>query len=90
MTGSRDKLYEEIYKGRLIEIDEFQQSMPGSVTASHFTVSVDGVELPGTFDDLSYQPFGASAYPKGAPDPEQSSALAAAKAYCDREAEAKD
>jgi hypothetical protein len=50
MTGSIDKLYEETYNGRLLEIYRFTQSAPGVVTASSITARVDGYELPSRFD----------------------------------------
>ena len=80
MTGIRGKLYEEGYKGRLIEREEFCQSVPGAVAASHFTISV---ELPSTLDARSDQPSNPSTYAKAAITLEQSasrsqSALAAA------------
>lgn len=75
MTGSFSKVYEQIYKHHWIEIYCFMQSMPGMVTSSHFYIRVDGKELEGDFDYRG---------PKDQlPDPEQSEALTAAKAYCD-------
>ena len=90
MTGSRSKIYTEVYKGQLIEIYEFMQSMPGVVTSSCFDVEVNGREVPGVFDKRSYEAFGPATYSASAPNPKQSSALAAARAYCDRKAEAKE
>ncbi|MBD2075133.1 hypothetical protein H6F86_14765 [Phormidium sp. FACHB-592] len=87
MTGMIDKLYEETYNGRLLEIYRFTQSMPGVVTASSITARVDGYELPSQFACCTYEPFSESTARGGLPTLEYASALAAAKAYCDYEAE---
>lgn len=81
MTFHDSKIYEEIYKNRLIEIYEFFSAAGGTACDQHFFVRIDGYELPETFDGLSYL-NGDNVEP---PKPEESEALAAARAYCDRE-----
>lgn len=84
MTGHFQKVYEETYKNQLIEIYCFSQFAPGGVGSSHFYAIIDDYELPGHFDCRSHNPFCPSEDTGYLPTPEQSEALAAAKAYCDR------
>ncbi|HYW20167.1 MAG TPA: LamG domain-containing protein [Nodularia sp. (in: cyanobacteria)] len=86
MTASFRKVYEETYKNQLIEIYHFSQFAPGGVGSSHFYVIIDAYKLPRNFDRRSHNPY--PFYPREdtghQPNPEQSEALAAAKAYCDQ------
>jgi hypothetical protein len=82
------KVYEETYKDRLIEIYRFTQSAPGGVGSSHFFARIDNCQLPGAFDARSHNPFDPCDDTGNQSTPEPSSALAAARAYCDSEAEA--
>ncbi|MEG4281149.1 hypothetical protein QUA62_27360 [Microcoleus sp. MON1_C1] len=88
MTGSFHLVYKEIYKDQSIEIYCFSQFMPGGIGSSHYYAIIDDYTLPGNFDCRSHNPFLASEDTGNQPTPEHSLALAAAKAYCEREAEA--
>jgi hypothetical protein len=88
MTACKSKVYEEIYLNRLIEIYHFGQFAPGGVGSSHFFVCIDGYKIPRTFDHRSHNPFAPSDNTDNQSTPEPSSALVAARAYCDSEAEA--
>ena len=83
MTGSFHLVYKEIYKDQSIEIYCFSQFAPGGVGSSHYYAIIDDYRLPGAFDCRSHNPFRASEDTGNQPTPEHSSALAAAKAYCD-------
>lgn len=87
MTGYFDKVYEEIYKGYLIEIYCFGSFAPGGVGSTHYNPIIDGYHLPGSFDTCYYNPFQPSADKNSQPTPQHSSALVAAKAYCDQQIE---
>lgn len=87
MTGHFCKVYEETYKDKLIEIYCFSQFAPGGVGSTHFYAIIAGYKLPGNFDCCSHNPFYPLEDTGNPPTPEQSQALAAAKAYCDHEAE---
>jgi hypothetical protein len=76
-------VYEETYKDQSIKIYCFSQFAPGGVGSSHFYTIIDDYRLPGNFDDRSHNPFCASEDTGNWPTPEPSSALAAARAYCD-------
>lgn len=84
MTAHDSRIYEEIYKDRLIEIYEFFSAAGGGYSSQHFFARIDGYQLSETFDYVS--DFGGI-YTEP-PKPEESEALAAARAYCDREAKA--
>lgn len=88
MTPCMSKVYEETYKDRLIEIYRFSQSAPSGVGSSHFFARIDNCQLPGAFDARSHNPNHPSSDTGNQSTPEPSSALAAASAYCDSEAEA--
>ena len=88
MTPCMSKVYEETYKDCLIEIYRFSQSAPGGVGSSHFFARIDNCQLPGAFDARSHNPNHPSDDTGNQSTPEPSSALAAARAYCDSEAEA--
>lgn len=88
MTASMSKVYEETYLNRWIEIYHFRQSAPGGVGSSHFIACIDDWEMPGTFDHRSHNPNRPSDNTDNQSTPETSSALVAARAYCDSEAEA--
>lgn len=83
MTGSFHLVYKEIYKDQSIEIYCFSQFMPGGIGSSHYYAIIDDYKLPGDFDCRSHNPFWPSEDAGNQPTPEHSSALAAAKAYCD-------
>lgn len=83
----KSKVYEETYLDRLIEIYDFSQFAPGGVGSTHFYAIIDGYRLPGNFDGCSHNPFCPEEDTGNPPTPEQSSALVAARAYCDSEAE---
>jgi len=83
MTPSMSLVYEETYKDQSIKIYCFSQFAPGGVGSSHFYTIIDDYRLPGNFDDRSHNPFCASEDAGNWPTPEPSSALAAARAYCD-------
>jgi len=59
---------------------------PGGVGSSYFYAIIDDYRLPGNFDGHSHNPFCASEDTGNPPTPKHSSALAAAKAYCDTRA----
>jgi hypothetical protein len=88
MTGHFCKVYEETYKDQLIEIYCFSQFAPGGVGSSHFYAIINDYQLPKNFDHRSHHPFRSEPDTGNPRTPEQSSALAAAKACCDREVEA--
>lgn len=87
MTGYFERVYQEIYKDQFIEIYCMSSFAPGGVGSAHFDVRVNGKHLPGNFDTYFYNPFDSSPDKTPPPKPSQSSALAAAKAYCDQQAE---
>lgn len=76
-------VYEETYKDQWIKIYCFSQFAPGGVGSSHFYAIIDDYRLPGNFDGHSHNPFCASENTGNPRTPKHSSALAAAKAYCD-------
>ncbi|WP_333251448.1 hypothetical protein [Microcoleus sp. Pol7_B2] len=78
-----DLVYKEIYKDQSIEIYRFSQFMPGGVGYSCYSAIIDDYTLPGDFDRRSHNPFRPSEDTGNQPTPKHSSALAAAKAYCD-------
>ncbi|MEG4059166.1 MULTISPECIES: hypothetical protein [unclassified Microcoleus] len=88
MTGSFYLVYKEIYKDQSIEIYRFSQFMLGGIGSSHYYAIIDDYTLPGNFDCRSHNPFRASEDTQ--PTPEHSSALAAAKAYCDSKSKARE
>ncbi|NQE35789.1 hypothetical protein [Microcoleus asticus] len=90
MTGSFHLVYKEIYKDRSIEIYRFSQFMPGGVGSSHYYAIIDDCTLPGNFDGRSHNPFCPSEDTGNPPTPKDSSALAAAKAYCDSKSKASE
>ncbi|MEG4294631.1 hypothetical protein Q5692_38435 [Microcoleus sp. C2C3] len=77
-------VYEETYKDQSIEIYCFSQFAPGGVGSSYFWAIINDYRLPGNFDGRSHNPFCPSENTGNPRTPKQSSALAAAKAYCDR------
>ncbi len=81
MTFHDSKIYEEIYKNRLIEIYEFFSAAGGTACDQHFFVRIDGYKLSEIFDEVDY----LADKDAERPAPEESEALAAARAYCDRE-----
>lgn len=90
MTASMYLVYQEIYKDQSIEIYCFSQFMPGGVGSSHYYAIIDDYTLPGNLDCRSHNPFCASEDTGNQPTPEHSSALAAAKAYCDSKSKASE
>ncbi|MBD2016079.1 hypothetical protein H6F96_19165 [Microcoleus sp. FACHB-53] len=88
MTASMSKVYEETYLNRWIEIYCFSQFAPGGVGSSHFFARIDDWQMPGTFDHRSHNPNRPSDNTDNQSTPETSSALVAARAYCDSEADA--
>jgi len=88
MTGYFEKVYEEVYKGYLIEIYKHSSFAPGGVGSTHFTARVNGEYLPGSFDRYYYNHFQQLKKINPPPNPEQSFALMEAKKYCDAAVEA--
>jgi len=87
MTATFHKVHEEIYREHWLEVYEFVQSGGGS-SSFHYYAMIDGWKLPGDFDVRSYHHFvQQTPEPDNMPPPDRSLALAAARAYCDREAE---
>ena len=89
MTGSMDLVYKEIYKDQSIEIYHFSQ-YGGGAGSSCYSAIIDDYTLPGDFDRRSHNPFRPSEDTGNQPTPEHSSALAAAKAYCDSKSKASE
>jgi hypothetical protein len=90
MTPSMSLVYEETYKDQSIEIYCFSHFAPGGVGSSYFYAIIDDYRLPGNFDGRSHNPFCASEDTGNPPTPKHSSALAAAKAYCDSKSKASE
>ncbi|WP_144017796.1 hypothetical protein [Planktothrix sp. PCC 11201] len=88
MTGYFEKVYEEVYKGYLIEIYKHSSFAPEGVGSTHFTVRVNGEYLAGSFDGYSYNHFQQLEKINPPPNPEESFALMEAKKYCDAAVEA--
>lgn len=84
MTGLRDKIYPEVYQGHQITIDRLTQMAPGGVGQTDLTAVVDDYTLPQTFDHCSIHSGRSPTEPNTLPTPQASMALAAARAYCDR------
>jgi hypothetical protein len=82
-------VYEETYKDQSIKIYCFSQFAPGGVGSSATHAIIDDYTLPGDFDRRSHNPFRPSEDTGNQPTPEHSSALAAAKAYCDTRVQSK-
>lgn len=83
MTGYFEKVYEEVYKGYLIEIYEHSSFAPGGVGSTYFNVRVNGKYLPRSFDGYCYNHFQQLEKINSPPNPEESFALREAKKYCD-------
>jgi hypothetical protein len=90
MTPSMSLVYEETYKDQSIEIYCFSHCAPGGVGSSYFWAIIDDYRLPGNFDGRSHNPFCLSENTGNPRTPKQSSALAAAKAYCDSKSKASE
>jgi len=90
MTPSMSLVYQETYKYQSIEIYCFSHFAPGGVGSSYFYAIIDDYRLPGDFDGHSHNPFCASEDTGNPPTPKHSSALAAAKAYCDSKSKASE
>ena len=78
------QIYPEVYQEHQITIYRFTQMAPGGVGQAYLTAVVVDYIWPQTFDHCSIHSGRSPTEPNTLPTPQASMALAAARAYCDR------